>query len=822
MRSLGNQIKHVLRRLMRAPMFTAITLITLAIGIGANTAIFSVIDGILLKPLPYADPSRLVGVWHTAAGLNIKELNASPSIYFTYREENRTFEDIGLYTGNSVSVTQIGDPEQVQSLMVTDGTLPILGVKPVLGRLFTRQDDTDGSPDTAVLMYGYWQRRFGGAASAIGRRIMVDGKARQIIGVAPRSFRFMNPQPDLVLPLQFNRGKTFLGNFSYQAVARLRPGATIAQANADVARMLPICERKFPLPPGFSLGMFHDARIGPNVRPFAYDVVGDVGNVLWVLMGTIGAVLLIACANVANLLLVRAEGRQQELLIRAALGAGWGRIARELLLESVILGLAGGALGLGVAYGALRLLVAIGPASLPRLDEISIDLPVLLFTLGVSLLVGLLFGALPIFKYAGASLGTGLRQGGRSVSQSRERHRARSILVVVQVALALVLLISSGLMIRTFLALRQVQPGFTQPEEVLTLRVSIPSAQVKEPERAVHMFNDILTRIAGVPGVQSAALANSITMDGSTSSDLIFAEDHPIADSRIPPVRRFKFIGPGLSATMGNSLVAGRDLTWTDVYNYTPAVLVSENFAREYWHEASAALGKRVRESPKDEWHEIVGVVKNEYDDGVQQKPPAVVYWPMLQKDFWGEKTFTRRTMAIAIRSKRTGSAAFLSEIRQAVWSVSPNSPLANVRTLDEIYAKSMARTSFTLVMLAIAGGMALVLGMVGIYGVISYSVSQRRREIGIRMALGARQREVSGMFIRYGLALAGIGVVCGLVAAAALMRLLSSLLFGVTAADPSTYGAMAVCLVVAALLASYLPARKASTVDPVETLRAE
>jgi predicted permease len=815
-------MKHVLRRLMRAPMFTAISLITLAIGIGANTAIFSVIEGILLKPLPYTDPDHLVGVWHTASGLNIKELNASPSNYFTYRDENRTFEDIGLYTGGSVSVTEMGDPEQVQTLFVTDGTLPVLGVKPWLGRLFTRQDDVEGSPETVVLTYGYWQRRFGGAASVIGRRIVVDGRARQIIGVAPRSFRFMHPQPELVIPLQFNRGKTFLGNFSYRAVARLKPGVNLAQANADVARMLPIWEREFPPPPGFNLAMFHDARIGPNVRPFAHDVVGDVGDVLWVLMGTIGVVLLIACANVANLLLVRAEGRQQELAIRAALGAGRGRIARELLFESVTLGLAGGALGLAVAYAALRLLVAIGPASLPRLDEISIDLPVLAFTVGVSLLVGLLFGALPVFRYAGARLGTGLRQGGRTLSQSRERHRARGALVVVQVSLALVLLISSGLMIRTFFALRQVQPGFTQPEQVLTMRVSIPKAQVKEPERAVHMFEDILGKIASVPGVRSDAVASSITMDGSNSNDLIFAEDHPIAEGRIPPVRRFKFIGPGLFATTGNPLVAGRDVTWTDLYNFRPVVLVSENMAREYWRDAELALGKRIRESPKSEWREIVGVVKDEYDDGVQKKPPAIVYWPLLQKSFWGDEVSLRRTMAFAVRSSRTGSAAFLNEIRQAVWSVSPNSPLADVRTLDEIYRKSMARTSFTLVVLAIAGSMALVLGLVGIYGVIAYSVSQRRREIGIRMALGARRQAVSGMFIRYGMMLAGIGVVCGLAAAAALMRLLSSLLFGVTAGDPSTYGVMAVSLVAAAVLASYLPARRASAVDPVETLRAE
>ncbi len=656
----------------------------------------------------------------------------------------------------------------------------------------------------------------------IGRRIRVDGNDREIVGVLPRSFRFINPQPALIMPLQFNRSKVFLGNFSYRGIARLKPGMTFAQANADIARLIPIWLKTFPAPPGFSSNMFADAGIGPNVRPFMQDVVGDIGGVLWVLMGTIGVVLLIACANVANLLLVRAEGRQHELAIRAALGAGSGRIARELLFESVALGIAGGALGLGVAFAALRLLVAIGPASLPRLDQIRIDPWALLFTFVISIMAGLLFGILPVFKYSGVRPGTGLRESSRSVSAGRERHQARNLLVVLQVALALVLLISSGLMIRTFEALRRVEPGFTRPEEVLTLRVSIPEAQVKDPERAVRMDNEILTRIAAVAGVKAASMASAITMDGHTSGDVLFAEDHPIAEGKIPPVRRFKFIAPGLFHTMGRRFIAGRDLTWTDIYSFRPVVIVSENLAREYWRDPHAALHKRVREGMKDDWREIIGVVANEYDDGVQEKPPTVVYWPLMLKRFWGEDTLARRTLAFAVRSKRTGSVAFLKELREAVWSVSPNSPLAEVRTLDEIYNKSMARTSFTLVMLAIAGVMALVLGLIGIYGVISYSVSQRKREIGIRMALGAREQQVSGMFVRHGLALAGIGVLFGLATALGLTRLIAGMLFSVSAVDPSTYVIASGGLVGAAMLASYIPARRAIAVDPVETLRSE
>ncbi len=803
-------------------MFTAITLLTLAVGIGANTAIFSVLSGVLLKPLPYPNPDQLVGVWETAPGLGWIDANASPATYFTFREENRTFQDTGLWRNDSVSVTGIGEPEQVDALFVTDGTLPILGVQPIRGRWFTRQNDSPGSPETAMLAYGYWQRKFGGDPSVIGRRIMIDGSAREVVGIMPRSFRFMNRKAALILPFQLDRNKTFIGNFSYEAIARLKPGITIASANADVARMLPMMLQKFPPAPGISLKMFEEARFGPNVRPLQVDVVGDIGKMLWVLMGTVGMVLFIACANVANLLLVRAEGRQQELAIRAALGAGWLRIAGELLLESVTLGAIGGALGLGVAYGALRLLVAMGPSQLPRLDEISIDPSVLLFTLGISLIAGVLFGLIPVFKYAGPQLQTALRQGGRTSSDGRDRHRARSVLVVVQVALALVLLISSGLMIRTARALKQVQPGFTQPDQVLTLHVSIPDAQAPKPEQVVRTYNDMLEKITAIPGVGSVSLSNSITMDGNNDNDPIFAADKVYADEKIPALRRYKFVSPGSFKTMGNPLIAGRDLTWADIYGYRPVVLVSENLARELWQTPANALGKQVRENPKAPWREVIGVVGNERDNGVSEKAPTIVYWPMIVKDFWGDKFNVQRGMAFAIRSTRAGSATFLKEVQRAVWSVNPDLPIADVRTVREIYDRSMARTSFALVMLTIAAAMALLLGIVGIYGVISYSVSQRTREIGIRMALGAPQGTVRRMFVREGLLLAGIGVACGLAGALALTRLMTTLLFEVSPLDPMTYCAVSGILGAAALLASYVPARRATVIEPVDALRVE
>ena len=374
----NDQLRQILRRLCRAPLFTAITLITLAVGVGANTVIFSVVEGVLLKPLPYPHAEQLIGVWHTAPGIGIQELNMSPSIYFIDREQNSTLQDIGAYSGDALNVTGAGEPEHVPGLDVTDGTLPILGVVPALGRLFTRQDDSPGAAQTVLLSYGYWQTKFGGAASVIGRSITVDGKPRTIIGVLPKGFHFLDQRdPALVLPFQWDRSKTELGHFSEKALARLKPGVTMAQADADMARLLPVVIRSFAAPEGFSASLFEKARISPALRPLKRDVIGDVGNVLWVLMGSIILVLLVACANVANLLLVRVEGRRQELAIRSALGAGWGRIASELLFESLGLGLAGSLIGLALAYGALRVLVAIAPTGLPRIHEIGIDLPVL-------------------------------------------------------------------------------------------------------------------------------------------------------------------------------------------------------------------------------------------------------------------------------------------------------------------------------------------------------------------------------------------------------------------------------------------------------------
>jgi putative ABC transport system permease protein len=819
------RLNQVLRSLARMPGFTGIAVATLAIGIAANAAIFSVIEGVVLKPLPYVRPAELVAIDHAAPGVKIEHAGSAPFLYFTYREDGRVFQDVGMWNVGTMSVTRLAQPEEVPTLFVTDRILPMLGVQPMLGRLISQSDDAPGGPETVMLSAGYWRAKFGSDPSAVGRTLMLDSRPHQIIGVLPESFRFLDRKVSLVIPFRIDRSKVFLGQFSYRGMARLKPGTSLAQANADAARMIPTSLRRFPPFPGGTVRIFEEARITPAIRSLKDELVGDVEKTLWVLMATLGMVLLIACANVANLLLVRADARQQELAIRAALGAGTGRLARELLLESVVLGLLGGVVGIVLAFGALRLLIALAPGNLPRLDDIAIDLPVLAFTLALSVVSGLLFGAIPIVKYATAQLSTMLRGGGRTASASRERHRTRNVLVVAQIALALVLLVGSGLMIRTFQALRNVHPGFTRASELQTLRLSIPDSQVKDELAVVHMEQAILDKVAAVPGVTSAALVTTVTMTGDGWHDPLYAQDRAYTESQLPPLRLFKFVSPGFMKTIGGTLVAGRDFTWTDAYEQRSVAMVSESLARELWNEPAAALGKRVRPYQNGVWREVVGVLSDMRDDGLNKKPATAVYWPLLTRPF-SETPDARpqlaRGVTVVIRSTRTGANGFINELSQAVWAINPNLPVSGVRTVQEIYEASMARTSFTLVMLGIAGVMALLLGVGGLYGVISYSVSQRSREIGIRIALGAQARAVTRMFVRHGLVLAGVGVAIGLAVALSIMRLMSSLLFDVSPLDPLTYGVVSVALIAATLIASYVPALRATTVDPINALRAE
>lgn len=804
-----SELRNAFRCARSAPLVTAAVVLTLGLGIGGTTAIFSVVNGVLIKPLPYPESDALVRIVHSIGGID--QPYFSDAIYLAYADNAQAFQDLGVWSpGETATVTGQGDPEEVRTLTASRGVLTTLRVRPVIGRWFSTADDTPRSADTVIITSGYWYKRFAGDSSVLERALTINGRSHQIIGVMPPDFRFDN-EFEVVLPLRIDRGAPTPG-FRLLGVARLKPGVTLAQANADVARMLPIWLKNPAV----------RAQWAPALRSLKQDVVGDVGRTLWVLLGAIGVVLLMACANVINLLLVRGDARSQEFAIRTALGASWTRLARQLLVESLTVALLGGALGVALAYGGLLVLVRIGPANLPRLSEISIDHLVVGFAVTISLISGLLFALIPVLKHAGPRLVDALGAGARGISPARER--SQQALVAAQMALALVLLLSAGLMIRSFQALRSVEPGFTEPQHVQTFTISIPASMIAEPERVTRIQHEVLEKIVTIPGVSSAAFTTRVPT-GSDRSSSGFAVEGVADDGRTPPNRQVKIVSPALFRTLGISLVAGRDFTWTDGFEKRPVAIVSENLARELFGSTAAALGRRVREyyDKRAPWLEIVGVASNVHDDGADQPAPPTIYWPAQPDErLLSMSGYQSRRVTVAVRTDRAGTQDLLNQVREAVWSVSATLPLAQLRTLDEVYRQSMARTSFTLVMLAIAGTMALLLSISGIYGVVAYAVSRRRREIGIRLALGAQAADIRRLFMQRGLVLGAVGVAIGLGSAAGVTRLMQALLFGIDPLDPITFAVTPVVLAAAAVLASYLPTRRAMALDPVETLRAE
>jgi len=827
--SIVADLKFAFRRLLKSPGFFTTVLLTLAVGIGANTAVFSVINSILLKPLPYPNPDQLVAVWMRAPGaaglLSFTEgLRLSPSMYLTYAAHNRVFQAIGVWVPGTANVTGLAQPEEVHTTYISGGVLETLNVPPVAGRWMTAAEQAPHTHQVVMLSYGYWQRRFGGDPLVIGRNIDVDSQSREIVGVMPRGFEVVNQNFDLLIPLQFDPTHQTLAGFGFNGIARLKPGVTIAEADSDIVRMLQIWMNTWTNGYGDDPHFYEKVwKVAPAIRPMKQDVIGNIASVLWLVMGTIGLVMLIACINIANLLLVRAEGRHQELAVRTALGASRTRIAREVLVECVLLALMGGAIGVVFAEAGLRLLADIGPANLPRLNEISLDARSIAFTLALSLFSALLFGAIAAIKSMRPSASLSMASSNRTAGTSRERQRGRSILVIAQVAMAMVLLISAVLMIRTLAALHAVDPGFTDAGHLETLRISIPDQLIPAPQMATRVENDIADKLAAIPGVSSVGFARSVPMDEIDPDWNEITIEHKDEKTVGLPMRLFNYVSPGYFQSAGTRLVAGRDFTWTDLYGLRPTGIVSENLARESWGSATAAIGKRFRILPTQPWTEVIGVAADVRENGVDEAAPATVYWPAeMTNPFVPGQIQSIRTVTFVIRTPQAGNEALLAEIQRAVWQVNANLPVASIETLGDIYNRSMARTSFTLVMLSIAASMALALGILGIYGVISYSVSQRTREIGIRLALGAQKRELRWMFIRSALVLTCIGAVIGLAGAASLARLIKALLFGVSPLDPLTFAAVPIILCAAAALAAYLPARRAASVDPMQALRAD
>ncbi len=827
--SVGRDLRRALRSLPRRPAFTGAAVLTLALGLGATTAIFSVVYSVLLKPLPYPNAGELVRIRHPAAGLGGSDIGASPAMYLTYRKENRTFAEIGLWSDGGQTLTSEGETTRIRSLRASHGLLQALGVQPLRGRWFTEgeQGPAAQEPNPVILSYAFWRGRFGGDEAALGRALVVDGRPAQVVGIMPPDFRFdfMNSQPDIIVTQMFDPARASINTFGgFNALARLKPGVTPEAARADIERMLPIWRGAWPMQQGVTREAVENWRVAPVVRPLKDDLVGNIASTLWVLMGAIGAVLLVACANIANLMLVRADARRQEFAIRAALGAMPARLARELFVESLVIAALGGALWLAIAYAGIKGLVALGPGGLPRLGEIGVYPPVLLFTVAVALCSTLVFGSLAALKHA-VHADAGALGATRGASAGRERARTRNTLVVVQVALALVLVVSSVLLIRTFEVLRRVDAGFADPATLQTVRTWAPNDLMRDPQAFTRVQHEALDAIAKLPGVEAAAFTSTLPMEGAPFTfDLpVAVEGRPMAGGATPPPRRMKFVSPGYFAAMGSRLVAGRDLTWADIDAGGRVALVSEGFARELATEPAAALGMRVRTPAEpDAWREVIGVVQDLKDDGLYAAAPSLVYLPVSMESAFGAPQFGIPPVAYVVRTQRAGTASLVTEIRNAVWSVNANVPVALERTMQTLYGASLARTSFALVMLGIAGTMALALGLLGIYGVIAYVVTQRSREIGIRLALGAQPREVRALFVRHGLVLAGCGAAIGLVAALGVSRLLAALLYGVAPTDPAAYGVALGVILAAAALASWLPARRAAAIDPVETLRAE
>jgi predicted permease len=787
-------------------------------------AIFSVINAVLLNPLPYHEPERLVSVWNTAPGLGMDQLEQSDATYLLYRQYNHALADLGLYGTSEATLTGDQEPERVPATAASASMFSVLGVQPLLGRGLDAGDEKPGAEPVAVLSQGLWRRRFGDDPKVLGSLLRIDGVSYRIVGVMPEAFRFPAPDTALWHPLPVDPARLAPGDFNYRAVGRLHSGTTPEQASRDLSSLV------LRLPEIAGEGMTREtiesARLAAVVRPLRDDVVGDVARILWILLGNVGAILLIACANVANLFLVRAEARHREVAVRTSLGASPGAIARLFLAESLSLALIAGALGLALAAVGIRVLVSLRPEGIPRLDEIGIDGKVIAFVVGLSLFSGLLFGSIAVLRHSRQRLAESLKEGGRGGTAGRARNWARHALVAAQMALALVLLVGSGLMVRSFYLLHDVNPGF-DPRGVLTARLSLPETEYKDAQSNVTFVRQLLERVEALPGVASAGMVSVLPLSGLTDEGAHTIEGVPVPPGSIPPVVSFRFVSPGYFKTMGIPVLQGKTFDPLDPGKPLDSAIVSTAFADRFWR-GQDPLGRRVlrgEASPEARWFHVVGLAGSVRDAGLQEKPAEAVYYPLLRMPatLTDQGGRAPRNLTLVVRAQgNRDPAALAGAVRQAVWSLNPNLPVSELRTIDEVMARSTARTTFTMLLLVVAAAVALLLGAVGLYSVVAYVVSQRTREIGVRMALGAAQRDVFGMVLRQGLTVALIGIAIGVAVALTLTRLMAALLFEVSPTDLATFAAVPALLALVALLASYLPARRASLVAPLEAIRYE
>lgn len=815
MDSMWRDVRAAVKGLIRKPFFTALAGLTLAMGIGANTAIFSVVDGVLLNPLPFPQPERLLSYNHEAPGLgvNVPVIPHSQGMYLHYREYARAIESFAIFADANVNLITDGDPRQLTASQVTHEYFDVLGVQPFLGRAFLEGEDVVGAEPVAIIGYPLWVSAFGEDRSVVGRLVEMDGVQRRVVGIMPLGFQVSGE--DLWVPMEIDMASPDLGSLQYIGAARLPEGGTIEMAQAEMQDLLMLFAEENP--DELSADIMEQAGLAADIKPLKDIYVEDMRQALWVLLGTVGFVLLIACANVANLFLVRAEARQREQALRTALGASRADVMRQYLAESVTLAAGSGLLGLGLAYVGVRGLLALAPADLPAILNIGIDGSVLLFTGVISVVAGILFGVVPGFGYGRGDISNSLKDGSRSATAGRERHRARSTLVVAQVALALVLLVGSGLMFRSFVALRKVDPGF-EAAGLMTFRFALPYAEYTEPDQVLQFQRQLTERLASTAGIQEVGMVSGIPLIGQKSAGSMEPVENPVPEGELGPIVERRQLTPGYLEAMDIPILEGRSPTWDDQANQNRGLVISETLARTFWPNESA-LGRQIRSQGNDYSWEVIGVAGDVRFDAVEDDPLPLAYFPALMGS--PEGPVPSRMMDVVVRVAGDPLDA-VSLAREALREVDPRLPMINPQTMKAVVEQSMAATSFTVILLGIAAGIALLLGTVGIYGVISYIVSRRTQEIGVRMALGAPGEVVLRSVVGQGMALAGVGLVVGLLGAWGMSRALASLLYGVTATDPLTFGGTALILALVALTAVWIPARRASRVDPVEALRSE
>jgi putative ABC transport system permease protein len=798
-----------LRMMRRNPGFTFVAVVALALGVGANTAIFSVVNTVLLRPLPFKDPSRLVVLWEDNTKQGFPRNSVSPANFADYRDQNQVFQGMAAFTPRSFNLTGEGEPERIDGLRVSANLLTLLGVTPQLGRPFTGEEDRPGAARAVILGDRLWRRRFGSDPSVVGKTVTLDGNGYTVVGVMPPGFQFRGAFPDakddLLVPLVFGpKEAASRGNHYLEAVARLKDGVTLEQARAEMTTIAERLQRQYPA---------YDSGIGAAVVPLHEQLVGDIRPALLVLMGSVVLVLLIACANVANLLLARAASRQREIATRVAIGASRTRLVRQFLAESLLLAAVGGVFGLLLSVWVMRAIKAFMPEDVSQVKSVTLDARVLGFTALLSLMTGLVFGLAPALQASNLNLNETLKEGGRDSASGNRGRRVRAALVVAEIAVSFVLLVGAGLLVNSFVRLRNVDPGFDY-ENLLTMRVELPPQRYQDRPRRSAFYTELLRRVEALPGVKSAAVTSPLPLIYDGDSMGVAIEGRPAPPPGQEPDIVTRVVSPHYFRAMGIRLLRGRELGDQDGPNSQPAAVISETMARRYWP-GEDPIGKRVAPGSArehGEWISVVGVAGDVRQSELGSEPKPQMYLPYEQSD-----EFVPRDLVVKTEGE---PLALAPAVRGEVWGIDRHQPVSNVAAMQDLVSESLARQRFSVLLLGAFAGVALVLAAVGIYGVMSYSVAQRTHEIGVRMALGARPRDVLGLAVGQGLKLVLAGVVIGVASALAMTRVMASLLFQVSPADPATYAAISLTLAGVATAACLVPARRAAKVDPLIALR--